>query len=311
MRLFHVSWILMIIRAPKFLLLYILLISCLFVIPSHYAEALPPGSPDSLTQTDQLFPQVTYSDGGLKIIRDEVEIELSRGNLLLPGDRLETAPKQFALIQFPPGGLLTVFPSSTMVLGPDLDTIRLKNAEIYYEMDSTGTIFPDILECYDARMSPLRLSNQTVSFALHCRGESGITLSTMQGKVLWLSHNRQYVVNYEEALVGRATSANFTRVHQPLKPEIIDSINYESDPEIETTMHPHFHWKGVPEADQYLIHIYRNDPESPFHQFTYLHSNEYIADNLLSGTYYFQVMAIDYYGVAGIWSEPVLFEISP
>ncbi len=257
------------------------------------------------------LPVMTIVHGPLSVMRDNETRTLERGDTLLPGDEMETCAGQFAVIDFQSTGYMIVHPVSNVKLDAGENIVRLRNADIHLEqrVNSSG-VMPKIA-CYDAEVSATYHATDTISFGMQCRGESGITISIHRGSLLLQSNSRRYDLAQGMAVSGRATSDTYTEVSQPGRPVFTDFIENESLRMDEEPSSRSFRWRPVSMTDQFLIHIYSPFAERPVHQIRYVNNNEFAVDSLLPGSYHIRVLAVDYYGVTGNWSEPLPFDYLP
>ncbi len=258
------------------------------------------------------FPTIEYCDGPLRVARNGETISLPNLETLMPGDAIETGSNQFAVLRFPDSWLMIVHPHSRITLSKDRNALILNDANVHVEMDSRYETEPrniEMLQCFDARIAPIT-SSQSISFGLQCRGESGISVTSQSGAVALASHDRYYEISSGNALVGRATSDKYQETPQPDQPKMIIASNSNIESQTDEVKAVRFNWQSVSMADQYLIHIYQEQEDPIKHKFRIQRTNEYTTSDIESGSYFFRVLAIDYYGVSGSWSEPVPFQVT-
>lgn len=266
-------------------------------------------------------PYLAFSSQPLRVVRNNEVHELVPGNSLKPGDVIETCARHFALIAFPPGGNLILFPSSQLMYSGDAESLILKDAEILFENsshplndDSSITNIPEKLYCFEHELSHYGTTQYPVSFAVSCRGDTGMILTAQKASLTWKCARIDCKVEQNTGIVVQAASVTYTAINLPDRPEIkkVSGITGESslDEIIEISGLTILEWTPVAMADHYLVHLYEIAGDSLEHlQIIRSHTNHHEIDQLPAGLYAFRVMAIDYYGVTGSWSETLLFRL--
>lgn len=275
------------------------------------------------TREDTLFAKVTYSHDCLKIIRNKESIDATRNIALLPGDKLETCSRHFAMVDFYPGGTMTLFPASNLVLKEEGSYLSLMGAEILFENDQNKTTFPEVVSCFGETMYHNQ-GTARVSFGVHCRGESGLILTSKEGSIWWSCKGTPCEVLAGEGLMGRITTANFASVTLPDQPRMTTAyvVPNHTAPDIhpqddnaaiqnESGFTATIIWSPVSMADQYLVHIYQENDSRIHHTLTTHHQNQFSTELPYPGLYLARVMAIDFYGVTSRWSDPVTVIVEP
>lgn len=253
-----------------------------------------------------------FSNEPLKLFRKQEELSLSQNQVLLPGDRMETSYMQFAVLRLSDGSGLIIHPLSRISLSDNGKKIILTDADIHFNYSGENSTPPEIdtIQCFGNRIS-VPFDGESLSFGVQCRAESGLVFSAQDGSMYLHSEEKSHKMNEGHALLGRTTSNDFMEVSIPARPQIIDSAHAQS-PEIpESNESPiHFHWQDVSMTDHYLVHIHRQNSDEAKHLFHLQKANHFTPGQLSPGTYLLRVIAIDYYGVSGSWSEPQVFDIS-
>ncbi len=258
------------------------------------------------------FASVTYSHSCLKVIRENKRVASDPGSELMPGDIVETCAKHFAVLNFQPEGSMILFPSSIVVVSPDGTKLTLKSAEILFEYDTITTSFPEIIHCFDESLYHVE-GSPPLSFGVHCRGESGMILTSKRGSLWWNNHGKPFEISESTGIMGRVTTANYSRITLPEQPVIMDSIVVTPATARDTASingsNVTLRWTPIAMTDQYLVHIYQNDSQKTHHVVTLHHSNQFSTILSGAGDFEIRVMAIDFYGVTGAWSLPYSFVI--
>ncbi len=272
---------------------------------------------------DSIFANISFATTSLKVTRDGESVDLTETSTLFPGDHIETCARSFAVVDFHPAGSMILFPASMVVINKDGTLLDLKSAEILFENESGISSFPATLRCFDDFMYHHQ-DYYPVSFGIHCRGESGMILTAKSGSAWWSCKGAPCEVPEGSGLMGRVTTANYSSVTLPPKPvittayvvpdlvpEVLDSKEVngigQKSGYTATIM-----WNPVPMADQYVVHIARIKGGDMIHQvMTLHHRNQFTAQLPGSGRYFARVMAVDFYGVSGTWSELLAFTADP
>ncbi len=281
------------------------------------------GASGNFMPGDTSFARVSYSHDCMKIKRNGETLGGARDANLLPGDILETCSKHFAIIDFYPGGSMILFPASKAVLDQDGSQLTLNGAEILFENDQTKSSFPEVVRCFD-ESTYHNSGTVPMSFGIHCRGESGMILTTKIGSMWWSCQGSPCEILAGEGLMGRITTANFSSITLPDRPRMVTayvvpkwsaSDGPETDAPDTTNKDAGYTativWNPVPMADQYLVHIFEQNDGKIHHSLTLHHRSEIAAEITSPGRYVARVMAIDYYGVTGDWSDPINFIADP
>ncbi len=270
------------------------------------------------------FARVAFSHRCLKVERDGQAHDIPENKELLPGDIVETCSRHFALIDFSPGGTMILYPASRVTMVSDGSELILKSAEMLFENDLPESSFPDVVRCFDETIYHSQ-DAPPVSFGVHCRGESGMILTSKTGTLLWRCRDAPCEIPAGQGLMGRITTANYSGVMPPAQPHMTtayvvpqrqtkDSVP-DSDPEADAEIHSEdktgfsatMMWNPVDMADRYLVHIYQDTEERIHHVLTLHHKNRFTAELPEAGRYVARVMAVDFYGVSGEWSDPISF----
>jgi hypothetical protein len=278
---------------------------------------------DTTLVDDPIYARISFAESCLKVTRNEITKYFSETQRLHPGDHIETCSKHFAVIDFYPAGSMTLFPASKLVISPDGTYITLKSAEILFENESGESSFPEAVKCFEESLYHDR-GNFPVSFGIHCRGESGMILTAKSGNLWWSCRGTPCEVPQGSGLMGRVTTANYAGLIPPAKPVMTtayvvpDRFPDDLDTSMETKPVPtdgysaSIVWNPVPMTDQYLVHIFRETDEKRIHHFVLMHHRNHISIRLPGpGRYLARVMAFDFYGVSGDWSEPIAFIADP
>ncbi|TVQ71389.1 MAG: hypothetical protein EA363_06015 [Balneolaceae bacterium] len=301
-------------------------------LDSTQPESIHPDSifpMDVMTGSDIMAPpthfaRVAFSHQCLKVERDGQTLALPENKELLPGDIVETCSRHFALIDFSPAGTMILYPASRATIVSDGSELILKSAEFLFENDLSGSSFPDIVRCFDESLYHNH-DAPPVSFGVHCRGESGMILTSKTGTLWWSCRDAPCEVPAGQGLMGRITTANYSRVTLPAQPLITTAYVVpqrqakdpvpDSDPKTAAEVNSEdksgfsaaIMWNRVDMADQYLVHIYQDTEERFHHVLTLHHKNRFTAELPGAGIYIVRVMAVDFYGVSGEWSAPFSF----
>ena len=297
---------------------------------TEQAESIQP--PDTIMLIDEKngtdimvpghFARIVFSHPTLKIIRNGEKLEFPENKELLPGDIIETCPKHFAMVEFRPAGTMTLFPASRVSILSDGSELALYSAEVLFESNLTETTFPGKLRCFDETLHHSH-DPPPVSFGVHCRGESGMILTSKAGTLLWNCRDAPCEISAGQGLMGRITTANYSKVMPPAQPNIkttyvvphLQTKDRDGEPDQAEDPGPDqksgfsatIMWNRVDMADQYLVHIYQDTKGRRHHVLTLHHKNRFTAELSEPGRYTVRVMAVDYYGVSGEWSDPVSF----
>ncbi len=293
--------------------------------PVHSDSILPPKEwTGSDIMAPPYFARVAYSHQCLKVERDGQTLVLQKNKELLPGDIVETCSRHFALIDFNPAGTMILYPASRATIVSDGSELMLNSAELLFENDLSESSFPDVVRCFEETLHHNH-DAPPVSFGVHCRGESGMILTSKTGALWWSCRDTPCEIPAGQGLMGRITSANYSGVILPAQPHITTAYvvpqRQETDPvpdsdtdaasKIDSKDKSGFSaiimWNGVDMADQYLVHIYQDAEERFHHVLTLHHKNRFTAELPKAGEYNVRVMAVDFYGVSGEWSDPFSF----
>ncbi len=274
--------------------------------------------PDTTRVEEASFARITLSHPGLRVKRNGKPVDITEDTNLLPGDELETCARHFAVIEFHPAGTMILYPASKVIFDPDGSYLALKSAEILYENGTGESSFPDIVHCFD---DSLYQNHDTlpVSFGIHCRGESGMILTSKSGTMWWSCKGAPCEVLAGEGLMGRITTANYSTITPPSQPNIttayvvprIITDNPETGRQDKIDYSATIMWNPVAMADQYLVHIYQDNDDRSHQTITLHHRNQITTDLPGPGSYIARIMAVDYYGVSGVWSDPLSFTAQP
>ncbi len=261
-------------------------------------------------------PVISYSDGGLNVIRDGDSLRFTAGDTLLPGDNLETGSRQFAVIQFDKSNSIIIHPSSFVKFSSTGSTLHTLSASIQVDRYSEERL--PLIVCFDDTLTHVDSESiQNHSFGMQCRGESGITISSRKGVLRWNCAVQPCDIPAGKGLAGSISATVFEFVDIPEQPDISFTFTADTVPAMQSESRANaFEWPPVTLADRYLAHIfnYSNDRYDDrkikkHHSLKMLHNNEIEVSGLDSGSYYIRVLAIDFYGVSGQWSDPVPFEL--
>jgi len=279
---------------------------------------------DSTIMAAPYFARTAFSHQCLKVERDGKIIDLPENKELIPGDIVETCSRHFALIEFYPAGTMILYPASRATIVSDGSELLLKSAELLFESDLSESSFPDVVRCFDETLYHIH-DAPSVSFGVHCRGESGMILTSKTGSLWWTCRDVPCEIPAGQGLMGRITTANYSEVTLPAQPHIttvyvipqrqakdpLPDSDPEADAEINSDDKSGFSatimWNRVEMADQYLVHIYQDTEERIHHVLTLHHKNRFAAELPGPGRYIARIMAVDFYGVSGKWSAPFSF----
>lgn len=278
--------------------------------------------PDISTPT--FFARIAYSHHCLKVVRDGKSLDIPEKHELLPGDILETCSRHFALIDFSPGGTMILYPASRVTMAPDGSELITKSGEFLFDNDLPETSFPDIVRCFEESLHHSH-DAPPVSFGVHCRGESGMILTSKAGTLWWSCRDAPCQISAGQGLMGRITTANYSEVMTPAQPRMATAyvvprrqekeLITEDDPKAaeknlsdeKSGFSATIIWSRVDMADKYLVHIYQDTEERIHHVLTLHHNNQFTVDLPEAGQYAAKVMAVDFYGVSSEWSDPISF----
>lgn len=268
------------------------------------------------------FARVSFAASSLVVSRNGKNLDESGVIRLQPGDHIETCPKHFAVVSFYPTGSLILFPASRVLIRQDGANMSIKSAEFLFESISGESSFPETVRCFDELLYYQRTAGP-VSFGMHCRGGSGIILTAKSGNLRWRCHDTPCEIPEGSGLMGRATAANLSSIHSPDKPFITAAIvvpdqkpdtvgteNTQTEKKKRDGYPARLTWNPVPMADQYLVQIFRKSDAGRSYEFVAMHHRNQLTVHLSkAGKYTARVMAFDYLGVSGNWSEPFVFSM--
>ena len=310
---------------------------------TEYSQAFSDNQFDVADTVIETQPYLSFSNQPLRVIRNKEVHEMVSGNLLRPGDIIETCARHFAQIAFPPGGTLILFPSSQLIYSEDAESLILKDAEIHFENKGyrsndkiISTNIPERIYCFEHEITHSGTKRYPVSFAVNCRGDTGMILTSKKASLKWRCASLECDVKENSGIMVQAASVKYTIINLPGRPELKrnDAANSGSNPD-EKLQNPGqvlLEWSPVAMADHYVVHLYKTSGDPLMHphktagdsleyprktagdSLEHLllkrsHTNRYKIDQLPAGTYAFRVMAIDYYGVSGLWSDVLIFNI--
>lgn len=275
---------------------------------SQYQHQTVPYSTDK-----QPFARIAFAHQSLRIERSGQRIDVEVGDEIQPGDIIETCAKHFSLIEFPDHASMIIFPSSRLVFEPDGKSFNLKDAEIHFESKVTGSSYPDVFHCFNDTFTH-DADEQVVSMGIHCRGESGIILTSKKGSLRWLCQGKPCELSDGQGLMGRVITANLDQIELPARTVIsaplILSTSADKDTASGSVYTADFWWSPVPMTDRYMVHIKQTHPSAVHHQLGMHARNRFSSELPGPGNYSIRVMAVDFYGVSGDWSEPVEFRVN-
>ncbi|MFO8030246.1 MAG: hypothetical protein R6U28_10310 [Cyclonatronaceae bacterium] len=266
---------------------------------------------DSTDSTEQQpFARIAFAHQSLRIERSGQRVDVEVGDEIQPGDVIETCAKHFSLLEFPDHASMIIFPSSRLVYEPDGKSFTLKDAEIHFESMAAGSAYPDAFHCFDDTFTH-NADEQAVSMGIHCRGESGVILTSKKGSLQWLCQGQPCELSDGQGLMGRVITANLDQIELPARTVIslplVLSATADQDTVSGSAYTADFWWSPVPMTDRYLVHIKQTYPHA-VHQELEMHAlNRYSSELPGPGNYTIRVMAVDFYGVSGDWSDPVEF----